>query len=302
MKAQLTFLLILLGLSSSAQVPDYFEGNPQWRMEWGNGAYYPCIELNDYIYYLNGDTVIGNQVYKKLFERRDVNYNWLWVPPPNNCEGSYTYDSFRILIRQDSLKMYVRDLDGIDNLLYDFDLEVGDTLPITYNLYLDDIVVTGIDSLLVGSSFRKVFEIPDYNPAGNNLIEGIGFTTGLLDFFYCPEFPTILECFVQNDTAYYPIYGEPCDLTVKVPERILNNEIRYYPNPVDDELVVLLDTPVMVSHVICISSDGRRTDMEFEQQLTDKVIIDFSKLSSGLHIIQLYTKDTSVLYAKVLKI
>jgi hypothetical protein len=302
MKAQLTFFLILFGLSLGAQVPDYFEGNPQWRMEWGNGAYYPCIELNDYIYYLSGDTVIGNQVYKKVFERRDINYDWLSAPPPFNCEGSYTYDSFRILIRQDSLKMYVRDLDGIDTLIYDFDIEVGDTLPITYNLYLDDIVVTGIDSLLVGSSFRKVFEIPDYNPAGNNLIEGIGFTTGLLDSFNCPEFPTILQCFVQNDTTYYPYFGDPCDMTVSIPKMDGYKEITYYPNPVINELVVRLNPSASIDYVTCIRSDGQQVEIEFEQSDPQNIVIDFSGKNKGIYILHLHAKDAFIIAIKVLKI
>ena len=302
MKAKLIFLLILLGLSSSAQVPDYFEGNPTWRMEWTNGANYPCLELNDYIYYLNGDSVIGNLVYKKVFERRYKKYHWLSPPPAYNCEGSYYNDFFRMLIRQDSLKMYVRDSDGIDTLLYDFDLQVGDTLPITYNLYMDDIVVTGIDSLLVGSSYRKVFEIPDYNPDGNNLIEGIGFTTGLLDPFDCPEFPTVLKCFVQNDTTYYPYYGDPCDMTVGIPKLTANEEMTYYPNPVIDKLVVNLNPSASIEYVTCTRSDGQQVKIEFEQSDPQKIVIDFSDKNNGIYILHLYAKDAFIKAVKVLKI
>jgi len=62
--------------------------------------------------------------------------------------------------------------DTAEMLLYDFDLEVGDTLPVTYN-NPPGVYVTAVDSFYTSAGYRKRFML-----AGDTwskfLIEGVG--------------------------------------------------------------------------------------------------------------------------------
>ena len=173
MRVSIILSLTLFSFNILAQLPNYFDNNPQWRQEFVFGGFYPCIEYDNYVYYLNGDSTIGNLTYKKVFKRGEVKREWFAPPPPVWCEeGPFLYDYFQTLMRQDSLRIYLYE-SGVEFLLYDFDLAIGDTLPTTYNVWMDDIVVTGVDSILVGDSYRKVFTHSEVGPAANVLIEGM---------------------------------------------------------------------------------------------------------------------------------
>lgn len=304
MKTTFTIFTMLLTFTASAQIPDYLAGTPQWRIEWTFGGSLPCLEKHDYIYYLNGDSTVGEYNYKKVYERRLVLYDWLDSPPPpppyEFCEGADYSDKFRILIRQEGRKMFVRDQMGQDTLLYDFNLEVGDTLPITYNMYPDeDFVVTAIDSMLIGSSFRKIFHINIFT--GDVLIEGIGFSSGLIDLFYNYEFPSILNCFVRNDTTWYPQYGEPCDLSVSIDNNSVSEQISAWPNPVKDQLNIVLNTSSQIQSIHSIGIDGRRKDLDFDQTGPNQLMVDFSEMAKGLYLLKLHASDRLPIKIKVIK-
>ena len=155
MKTALAISALTLALNVNAQVINYLENDPVWRQEWK--FFYTCHEIQEYMYYINGDTTIDDYNYKKLYDRHHITISW-YGPEPSPCEGDYYSDEAKILIRQEGRKMYVRDQNG-ETLLYDFGLNVGDTLPETYNLIDNNITVTGIDSILVGDSYRKVFNL-----------------------------------------------------------------------------------------------------------------------------------------------
>jgi hypothetical protein len=58
-----------------AQTPDYLSNDPNWRQDWTFGGSMPCLETHNYIYYMNGDSLIGDVEYKKIYERHETAYN-----------------------------------------------------------------------------------------------------------------------------------------------------------------------------------------------------------------------------------
>ena len=63
---------------------------------------------------------------------------------------------------------------GNDTLAYDFNLNIGDTLPVTCLNVLNNNYVQSIDSVLVGSQYHKRFWISDDNSINYaSLIEGL---------------------------------------------------------------------------------------------------------------------------------
>lgn len=301
MRTIITLSFLILACSTQAQVPDYFANNPQWRQNWTFGYYWPCLHIHNYVYYLNGDSIVGNYSYKKVFKRGKVDYQWNAAPPSDMCDTSWLFNDFYTLIRQDNQEVYLCDLNGVDTLLYDFDLAVGDTLPITWNQWMDDIVVTTIDSILVGNSYRNIFNLTEVGPTSNILIEGIGFDGGLLEMFPFPEFPSFLLCFVLNDTTYYPSYGYPCDLTVDVPVFSNEKEFKWYPNPVINKLTIEFFNPSIIDRIIAFNTGGQEIYLRFEQTNPNKVVVDFLDMRKGLYTLQLNIRNSTSLKLKVIK-
>ncbi|OQC58866.1 MAG: hypothetical protein BWX51_01835 [Bacteroidetes bacterium ADurb.Bin012] len=59
----------------------------------------------------------------------------------------------------------------------------------------------------------------------------MGFKGGFIE--QCPlftEFPTRLKCYTLNDTTWYPNYGDPCDLEMKIPELNKADEVKIFLN------------------------------------------------------------------------
>jgi hypothetical protein len=171
-----------------------------------------------------------------------------WGPFCNNA----SYNSPSAAIREDASKhIFVYSyFDSLEHLLYDFNLSVGDTLPnpqpYSWNPYLpyENIIITNIDSVLVGTSYRKAFWCSDSTWMGScsssqcinyvALIEGIGSTYGLFGDLSpnWGEKDDILICFKLNGQDIYPV-GQQCTLVpVGINELInSNNVLQVFPNP-----------------------------------------------------------------------
>jgi hypothetical protein len=293
MKKLLTIALFSLAFSSIAQVPDYFDDNPQWRQDWWFGGAMPCLEIYNYVYYLGGDSVVGDFTYKKVFTRGEKDLSWQgpWPPPDTTCTGSYLYEYLVALIRQDGLQMYINHGDN-ETLLYDFDLNVGDTLPASYFYYPeDDVVVNGIDSILIGDSYRKIFDFdaPNFNMP-LQLIEGLGFNQGFLD--YVPDwYPAQLMCFALDGVTYYPSYAAACDMVTGIDDyRFQVAGFSVFPNPAS------------VSVSIELYSDSKaNTDLVISDILGRNLLAEKWELNQGKNLksINLRVYDKGIYFISI---
>ena len=126
---------------------------------------------------------------------------------------------------------------GVDTLLYDYSLQPGDYLPHCFNSYnssIDSDFVNTIDSVLIGNSYRKRFNIAQNksSPTGNaSIIEGIGSSMGLMEpIFFDNHYATYLDCYSDSSVS---IGGAPCQkFYVGVPAiRKTESIISVNPNP-----------------------------------------------------------------------
>ncbi len=113
-----------------------------------------------------------------------------------NCDNDHTFDEFFTLIRQDSLKMYTHNGQQ-EELLYDFNLEVGDTLPQT-NHIMDIITVDSIYNIQVMDSYRKIYKLKGDYIFDNILIEGIGFDGGPFEVIPKSRIPVYASLFYSK--------------------------------------------------------------------------------------------------------
>jgi len=183
------------------------------------------------IAYLAGDTTINNIKYKILLANQ-------------NCFGLINRGG----IRQDTINKTVYFCipnTTTDTLLYNFNLHVGDTLPITYNNSGYNYVAS-IDSVLVGPTYRKRYNIHNGSSSnGCSLIEGIGSTKGLLyPLNGALGYSFILNCFSNAGQIVYPYSpntneGYCCaQLLTEVITVYNETAITIYPNPASDKIEV----------------------------------------------------------------
>ena len=130
--------------------------------------------------------------------------------------------------------LYKEGLAEPDVLAYDYNLNVGDTLPLSC-LNPGGAFVFQIDSVLVGSEYNKRFWLTNgwsYNyPA---LIEGLGSTYGAFGYFENPtnEWDEFLWCVQFNNQpvwSYDTTYN--CSTITKVDDHEQKINVQVFPNP-----------------------------------------------------------------------
>jgi Secretion system C-terminal sorting domain len=280
----ISFLGLLSFSSAFAQINEYFLNNPVWKMTSVCAVGYPCIQNEEYNYYVNGDTVLNSLTYKKVFRKGQGNYQW-FAGPPIGCSGSYSYVDtipYRFL-RSDGKKVFMKIFqDTTDYLLYNFDLSVGDTLPLTYNNYATDVTVTAIDSFYYGNGYRKLFSLAG-NTWAQYLIEGVGHSKGLFEPLNVPlECGFNLECYSLNDSSYYPVLGPTCELSIGIPK---NEELILYsvsPNPFTSFTTITFERTLNNAMISIYNIYGQKV-LARSGIYDNKFVVERNNLSSGVY-------------------
>ncbi len=247
MKGSLQTLLtvvIISFVSPGVAQNEYFQNNPIWKSYSSCAWNFPCITNENYNYFLTGDTTINATLYKKVCKKGTGTYFWGDPnPPPPSCNGSIIYSFINTVpsfyLRSAGTQMFIYPTGGPEYLLYDFNLAIGDSLPLTWNNVDSTVTVTAIDSFFTPSGYRKRFTLAG-NTWAQYLLEGVGSSRGLIEPLQVPfECGYQLDCYGQNNSAYYPAPGPSCDLMVGE-EQVsgIRGQVSVFPNPFADELNV----------------------------------------------------------------
>ena len=195
----LTLLLMAGGVTMQAQeyLPIAQKGNECHTFETG------VWQINNYVNWCSGDTLIGNVRYMKIM---------------GTVNDSYPI--FYTLLREEDGKVWKRySIAHPETLLYDFTASVGDTLRI--GDFAEEMVLDSISMVQIGGVDRRKFWFGlEYDGLGNprakeTWVEGIGSDYGLLWSGY--------------NTCTYPYDAV---------EENKDSEIALYPNPVRDRVVI----------------------------------------------------------------
>jgi hypothetical protein len=300
-RIQIVCLYVLLFLSTNLFAQNnYLEDNSNWRINSQcaisscTGQFGPCIIETDYTYFINGDTIVNSHIYKKLFIHGFVTHNWFSPSPvPSCCQGAYFfYDSINhvALLRDTLKKIYIIDsLGNPETLLYDFDLTIGDTIPLTYNNYDSTITVIAIDSISVFGLYRKRFELSN-NANSQSLIEGIGHLRGFIEpLNIILECGFDLICYSISDSAYFP-FTTNCNNNNQILDiDLLKFQVKLFPNPVDNNINISSESNhLFFSSYNIINAYGQ--SVLFKNALsTAEINIDVSKFIRGTYFLQLKT-------------
>lgn len=293
-KKILTIISILL-FTFSLQAQNYFLKNPQWRQNSGCRADGYCITTQEFVYYINGDSIIGNKSYKKLYKRGELKQGWIDYTPSVNCSAHYSFNDFHALVRQEGKKIYIKDKYNSEALLYDFDLNIGGTLPITYNQRDSNLIVSDIDSIMIDSTYRK--KIIFQNDYFDFIIEGVGHYGGFLEPLNVPlECGYDFYCFSLNDSVYVSSNYGPCNFSVDIENIHENEKIKIYPNPASNSIII--ETGNKGGIVNIYNSIGSAVLSNTE--VNSKTEINIQSLKPGLYIIE-YISNKKKIYKKFIK-
>jgi len=252
---------------------------PMYCPCWGN-----CYDEQLKVY---GDTIINEIIYHKLTLSIISYYE--------NCEGSFYNYGYQGAFRNiEELKQvwFVPEGEQNEELLYDFNLEVGDTLAVSYiNPYGMTFYVDEIDSVEMGNSFRKRYKIfGDFNLSEQPfiIIEGIGGQNLIkpLEYWLYFEEGYTFQCININDSVYYPT-GEACELMVNTNGyKEKKQKFNISPNPSTGKFWIKNASGTQKAIVIEIfNSIGEKIkQMESNGQIFQ---IDLSAYSPGIFLIKI---------------
>jgi hypothetical protein len=253
--------------------------------------------------YLYGDTVLGSYPYKKLYR---TSVNAMVYPPPT--PPSFKNDnSFIGALREDIAVKRVYYYDaffGVERLMYDFSLMIGDTAFVDYP-WGDTVIYTvaGIDSILVNTVYHKRLIIEPLTGGFDSApwIEGIGSEAGPLNYFFSEGAASnTLACFGVNEINMYSYFVWPpapeCRISVGIGE-LENNSISFgvLPNPTSG--TVTLSLSCTGSYFIeVLNSNG-----EIILKETKPASIDLNEFSNGNYLIRLSDEKGNSVTKKIVK-
>lgn len=293
----LTLLTFLAFNYLNAQTPDYFADNPEW-LQSSSCNWTGCIENKDFVYFLDGDSVLNNITYHKVYIHGKMTPFPMGQGQP--CPPEFTFYNFVTLLRQDSLRIYEYNaIEATDTLLYDFNLNIGDTLPRTNNLWSTTSVVDSVDTVIINGTNRKKFYISGPDMVAYEMIEGIGANTGLLEQMdQLLDCGYGLSCFKVNGTIEI---GSGCNFEVSLNELDLLPKVMLYPNPVDDFVRISSESNHLIRSIQILKTDGSVTNEFLFDGSIDEIEIPIEFLERGFYFLRLNYVNDQYLSKKFLK-
>lgn len=220
--------------------------NSIWKISWNFYPPPPEPAYSDYYRYsITDDTIFNDTIYKKLY----------MVQMDLFCSKIVLDSLFIGGIREEisEKKVYfIQDANSGEHLLYDFTLDVGDTVPNTLNNYAyPELIVSAIDSILCADKYRKRYIYSRDTWAPIEVIEGIGAYTGLLERMEIFEHNSTLRCFYNDDSLIYmnPFINscnlemDTCFVTEISETAILLESVLVYPNPAIKNATITIINP-----------------------------------------------------------
>lgn len=291
-KMFLYLLANIIAFSTTAQTSIYHplpDSNANW-----NFSYYDVMSGSSALYSLTitGDTAIAGQTYHKLYQP------FVIASPPGFTGFTPGY---KCAIRQDTLikKVFIiPPLDTIEQLLYDFNLQVGDSIQGYLEFYNFHNQVQAIDSVLVGNNYRKRWII---GPCLYfYLIDGIGSSYGLFEFPHCGGEDDIdLTCFSQNNSTLYPTGTSNCNLILNNNNFPENDLLITFPNPSHSNTIIQLSSHFENSELKIYDSHGVLVRNEKIIQ-SSKYSFERGYLSDGIYLIQLVNENYKFVTKKLI--
>ncbi|MBC7774777.1 MAG: hypothetical protein H7246_05000 [Phycisphaerae bacterium] len=273
---KLLLIPILFSLPSfaSGQAPNFFVEGSRWvyqtseSWEPGQPFGHDWVEQN----IIHGDTLIGGVLYHKVYStiHATTTVYQPYPEPPLNLYDEYSFGP--TFIRHDPVQnkvYYLPSIDSTERLIYDFNLKVGDTLPMQSIIFPIGVVDSIENVALFGASVKKFYTSQDQDGSvyqENYILEGMGGSNGLT--FYQPVFLSVsgsvystnLVCFQSGDSIYSPLNGDCPFLEYVSTTHAVSEEVSVVvaPNPTQGVFTVLVGETLRNATFIATDCFGRK--------------------------------------------
>lgn len=296
----LFLLVIKVGLAQDFKIPN--SSNTVWFI---NSEPYCDFCPSNYLskQYVDGDTVINDESYFKLFQSdlgqfiQDGNCSYASVIESSSIKYLGAINTF------DNKVIFYQDGDTISTTLFDFSLEVGDSLTIQTYQSGDKLgyYITHIDTINIQNSERLRFSVINYNNVPSYWIEGIGNLNGLLSHDQAWEYDTReVLCYHENDEIVYEKHPECTDCSY-----ILANNGFYdaptfsiIPNPMTDIAICRFDQNITPISYRIFDLGGKVIDNSLLREPTE-LILRREDIGSGIFLIEIID-DKNIKYRQKL--
>jgi hypothetical protein len=272
-KYLISYIIFLFTINSFCSEIPIIDTTKVWSVL--NVEYSPMGEFKStHFFKFEDDTIIHDTLFYKIFESYDsTNSSWFFTEQ---------------FISENASKIFLRNIYGINRILYDFNLNVGDTIT-QLNMFDQEMdwKLNTIDSIFLEKTWHKrlVFGILGCGGCPNDIwIEGIGSLYGVTTpGNVVADFSTTLLC-VKNETEY--IYTNPefnsCYLTTGIIEHSNDKTNIVFPNPFENYIKVNSDVNELAFSVINIMGQ-----IVSSGDLQSNSFINLSHLDKGLYILRL---------------
>lgn len=230
--------------------------------------------------YFSEDTIINAYTYSKIYKG-----NSLFVDDSNSLIS---------LIREENKRIYTRGLfNNTEYLLYDFSLQLGDTLFLNIS-NSDTLILFSIDSIeLDNNTFRKQFQFFGFNEFSSDTffhVEGLG----NLEYGYTSplgremiDFYIETSCIFSSNEVFYKKFNVETEDCYKLEnstsiEEIDNNEFLIFPNPTQN--ILHFEKELRNTKVMIFSLSGQKM---FEAKDFSVERLDVSFLEKGVYYLKL---------------
>ncbi|MEO1517540.1 MAG: T9SS type A sorting domain-containing protein [Bacteroidota bacterium] len=286
--------------------------------EWysAHGSFDNAYELTTRKYFVEGDFLANGKTYKEIkFTYQTVNQNTSEIV--SNHEGTYGY------AYEENGKVYRLDQSSEEDILiYDFSMEVGDT--IQYKLpwcaeMVAEYMVTELGEELIDGRMLAYQELSPTRglpyPLGApiKIYDQMGLIMDYHDFGYQGIFPdqtlscttadpiVMFQCYRNDETSFS--IGGPCGLqdgvVTSATSLIADAQIEVFPNPTTDEFQIKLGNGLTQVQAALLGSNGQEIKAF---TLEDGDSVDVTHLDGGLYFLLMYSDGVLVETQKVVKL
>jgi len=290
----LLFLLFLGHSYSQNYVPFVKEGATWINVYWQSNEYQkPTIRV--WKNFIEDDTVINNLNYKFIYR---------------SSADSLNYKKYKIsadLIREDTnRRIYViyKDqgiLDSIEYLLYDFNIEIGDTIYYNTPMNGDSLkyILKGIDTVQISGQNRRRYSFDrDLHTGTDYWYEGIGsIPYGFLGPHMEPfESGIFLGCYYDSIIYWRNNTGRNCSVLSVEENKYKKPSISAYPNPTQDKVHFNNLEPDITYRLY--NTHGKLIS---KGDFISKNYIDLTSHPKGLFLVTLSYKEKRIANFKIIK-
>lgn len=279
-----------MSLTFLASSQTFVQENKTWNV-------IECINMGGCVtetFKFMGDTTIAQTDYKKLYSSYDTTLNnW------------YKYGA----IRENENKVYFYLYSNeTEVLLYDFNLNVGDTFISTHNSleYQGcpiELKVSSIDTTILENGEQR----QRFNFNGAEVwISGIGSLYGLIyvDVYQCiwDMFYDLSCCHENDELIFQSPYFDNCLVnTVGINENSIQVNHSLYPNPFSQSTVLKFEYSVSQNYRLQIINSTGQLVKEIDNIYSGEIHINGNQLKKGIYFYRLTTNHNEILAGKLMK-